>query len=309
MKTPRYLIAKYIPDLRRMEPRNIGVVVWAPGTVDARFVAEKPDHPGQLDGRSIPAFVTSPDAFRQWIASWRREMEKPEIEPVTGGARVARSSPEFLSALMSGNRGNYHLVEGGFLLDPLQPEELPALVDHLYATLVETTGPEEPRDPSLDEVCERLIQETHLENDPHFRQRYEVDCPLGGRIDERFEFSYGFENGAAVRLYQRLPIPRLPRQKPWLQKSVNDAAWKFSCVVGAGIITKDGGGILVNPTDDQRDNPEVQRAFQVLETVTRVLDLSQESRYQAVRDEFASLSMSPTAGSAGLGAWRAHSSP
>jgi hypothetical protein len=33
MKTPRYLIANYIPDLRRMEPRNIGVVLWALGAV------------------------------------------------------------------------------------------------------------------------------------------------------------------------------------------------------------------------------------------------------------------------------------
>src|SRR5205814_776714 len=125
MKPPHYLIAKYIPDLRRMEPRNIGVVVWTPGAVDARFVAEKPDHPGQLDRRSIPSFVTSPDAFRQWVVYWRREMEKSEIEPVAGGARVARSSPEYLSTLMSGNRGNFHLVEGGVLLDPLEPEELP----------------------------------------------------------------------------------------------------------------------------------------------------------------------------------------
>jgi hypothetical protein len=290
MKTPRYLIAKYIPDLRRMEPRNIGVVVWTPEAVDARFVAEKPDRPGQLAGRDIPTFVTSPDVFRQWIAYWRREMEKTEIDPVLGGARVARSSPEFLSALMSGNRGNFQLVEGGFLLDPLEPEELPALVDHLYGTLVETTGPEEPRDPSLDEVCKQLIRETQLEDDPQFRQRYEVDCPLGEKVDERFEFSYGFGNGAPVRLYQRLPIPKLPRQKHFLHKNVNDAAWKFSCVVRAALITKDCGGVLVNPTDEQKDNPEIERAFRVLATVTRVLDLSQESQYQALRDEFARLS-------------------
>ena len=291
MKTPCYLIAKYIPDLRRMEPRNIGVVVWTPEAVDARFVAEKPDRPGQFDGRDIPAFVTNPDVFRQWVAYWHREMQKPEIEPAMGGARVARRSPEFLSALMSGNRGNFQLVEGGFLLDPLEPEELPALVDHLYGTLVEAMGPEKPRDPSLDEVCERLIQETHLEDDPQFRRRYEVECPLGERVDERFEFSYGFGNGAPVRLYQRLPIPKLPRQKHFLHKNVNDAAWKFSCVVKAGLITKDRGGVLVNLTEEQKDYLEIERAFRVLSTVTRVVDLSQESQYQALRDEFARLAV------------------
>ncbi len=291
MKTPRYLIAKYVPDLRRMEPRNIGVIVWTPGAMDARFVAEKPDRPGQLDGRSIPSFVTSADALRQWVTFWRREIEKFEIEPVMGGARVARTSPEFLAALMSGNRGNFQLVEGGFLLDPLGPEELPALLDHLYGNLVEAGGYEEPRDPSLDEVCERLIRETRLEDAPQFRQRYEVNCPLGEDVDERLEFSYGFGHGAPVRLYQRLPIPKLPRQKHVLQKNVNDAAWKFSCVVRAALIPKDGGGILVNPTDEQKEDPEINRAFRVLSTVTRVLDLSQESQYRALKEEFASLSV------------------
>ena len=40
MNTPRYLLAKYIPDPLRMEPRNIGVVLWAEGNVAARFVGE-----------------------------------------------------------------------------------------------------------------------------------------------------------------------------------------------------------------------------------------------------------------------------
>ena len=40
MNTPRYLLAKYIPDHLRMEPRNIGVVLWAEGNVTARFFGE-----------------------------------------------------------------------------------------------------------------------------------------------------------------------------------------------------------------------------------------------------------------------------
>ena len=41
MNTPRDLLAKYIPDPLRMEPRNIGVVLWADGNVTAwRFAGE-----------------------------------------------------------------------------------------------------------------------------------------------------------------------------------------------------------------------------------------------------------------------------
>ena len=54
---PNYLVAKYISDLHRMEPRNIGIIVWTRSAVSARFVAERPNKPGEIDGRSIPPFV------------------------------------------------------------------------------------------------------------------------------------------------------------------------------------------------------------------------------------------------------------
>ena len=34
----RFLVAKYIPDMRRPEPRQIGVIVWTHGKLSARFL-------------------------------------------------------------------------------------------------------------------------------------------------------------------------------------------------------------------------------------------------------------------------------
>ena len=39
MNKTQYLLAKYIPDMHRFEPRNIGVIVWSPDGIEARFLA------------------------------------------------------------------------------------------------------------------------------------------------------------------------------------------------------------------------------------------------------------------------------
>ena len=66
-----YLLAKYIGDLRRFEPKNIGVIVLTEQSVAGRFVAERSAKLGEVDGRSIPSFVSSASSYRQWISYWR----------------------------------------------------------------------------------------------------------------------------------------------------------------------------------------------------------------------------------------------
>lgn len=283
MNTPRYLIAKYIPDLGRMEPRNVGVILWSPAGVEARFLAEKADRPGEVDGRSVPSFVTSPQAYRQWISFWRAELGRPEIQPLRGRDRIPRGSPAYLDALLETGRGNFVLAEGGHLLDPVPAEELSRLADHLFGSLVETAGPEESRDLSLDELCERLIEEARLGEDANFRTRHEVACPVAPGTEERFEFSYAYQNGLLQRLYQRMP---LSRKKTSLRKSVDATAWMFEKVLQAGIIRAEQGAVLVNVTPESKADAEVERSLKVIGSVTRVLNLND---YEETKAEFLAL--------------------
>ena len=94
-----------------------------------------------MDGRSIPGFVSSSNAYRQWVAYWRSQVETARNPPATGGPWCPRRSPEFLPALMAANRGNFVLAEGGHVLDSVDPDDLPDLADYLFRALVETTGP------------------------------------------------------------------------------------------------------------------------------------------------------------------------
>jgi hypothetical protein len=137
MKTTKYLLAKYIPDVHRFEPRNIGVIVWSAVGAEARFLAEFPDRPGEVDGRSVPAFVTSASAYKQWIGYWRKLLSEKDMITISGNHDIVRSSVEFPHALEQTSHGNFVIVEGGELLDEISEDELPTAANQLFATLVE----------------------------------------------------------------------------------------------------------------------------------------------------------------------------
>ncbi len=281
--TPRFLVAKYIPDLQRMEPRNIGVVVWSPVGTAARFLAERSDRPGTVDGRSVPGFVTSQQAYRQWIQFWRSELDRPAIEPAEDGAHVPQGSPNFVEALRATSGGNFVLVDGGFLLDPVAGDELLQLVEHLYAILVQTSIGDEARDQDLDAICDRLIYETRLNWDSHFYTRYRVEYQIAPGVREEFTFSHAYANGVVQRLYQRVPLSKRPTT---LRKNVHDAAWMFEKVIENETIQPDQGAALVYATPEEQEDREVGRALRTLASVTRVLNVYEE---QPVRSEFQAL--------------------
>jgi len=136
MDTPRFLVAKYFPDLFRKEPRNIGVVLWSPEITLARFVGERPDTPGKVDEQEIPSFAASHEAYKQWVRYWQREIAKPVIRPATGGPLVGRTSAGYLEALRQTGPGNFLLCDGGTFGDPIPISEIRAVVDLLFAEYV-----------------------------------------------------------------------------------------------------------------------------------------------------------------------------
>jgi hypothetical protein len=136
MNNPRYLLAKYVPDLTRMEPRNVGVIVWAEGEIAARFMGEKPNRPGEVDGRKKPNFVSNVNAYKQWIEYWRLIASAPSFR-LASGSEVPRESEKFVVALENASRGNFLLVASGEVLDSVEPSDLQALSESLFSTLVE----------------------------------------------------------------------------------------------------------------------------------------------------------------------------
>jgi hypothetical protein len=213
-------------------------------------------------------------------------LEKSAIRPLEGGETVSRSSADFLGVLASMSKGNFLLVESGMLLDAVEVGELPDLADYLFRSLVEEVSvAEEPRDPSMEEVCQKLIEETHLDATPYFHRNYPLSCRVPGDAEETFEFSYAYGNGAPVRLYQHLPLPKR-RDRKSLTRNVHHVAWMFEKVIDQEIIAPEQGGVLIYPTTEQLQDGEVDRLLRMLSSMTRILNLQD---YNDVRKEFESL--------------------
>ena len=97
-----------------MEPRNIGVVLWADGNITSRFVGESdsPDSHARL-----PQRLGIPDrqVYQKWVEYWRQQIEQPALTARCGWRTVKRSAPEFLDALTTKSDFSFMLVPGGTL--------------------------------------------------------------------------------------------------------------------------------------------------------------------------------------------------
>lgn len=286
MTTTKYLLAKYIPDLHRFEPRNIGVIVWSLLGIEARFLAEYPDRPGEVDGRSIPSFVTSASAYRQWIRYWRDAITGTAIQPLGGGDVVSSSSPDFIDVLQQTARGNFVVVDSGSVLDDISEEELPVVADQLFTQLIEVNTAEEPRNIGFDELCDSLMNRAKIKNHLNFRDRYPVRCSVRG-IEEEFVFSHAIANGTIERAYQRFPIPK---RKSQLQKNRDATAWMLESILRANLITSDKTIVLVDATPEQISQAEVDKSIRLLRSMSRVVNIVDESEALA---EFGAAALIP----------------
>jgi hypothetical protein len=250
-----------------MEPRNIGVIVWTPGATAARFLAEKAGASVQVDGRSIPPFVTSTVAYKEWVRFWRHELGRRHVVPT-------RQAKDWLEELKGTSRGNFLLADGGVLLDPIELDQLPKVTEDLFYRLVESNASDEARDTLLDQVADNVIRELRLRENRNFHTRYEVPCQVAPNVQERFEFSHAYANGRLERLYQRVP---LGRKRALLRRTVHDSAWMFEKVVQKGIIKREQAIALVFATKEHKTDPEVSWSLDVLRSVARVANLADQA--------------------------------
>lgn len=126
-----YAVAKYIPDLFRQEPRNVGLIVAGEGRALLRFLG---DDDGRLDLRSARMVQADGSLYAEWFAYWRRAVERfnrTSAEPAT-----------FLERLY-GDGDTFCLWEGGEYIPDYEGQPLDEIAEKLFARLVQR--PEEER--------------------------------------------------------------------------------------------------------------------------------------------------------------------
>lgn len=183
-KLYRYQLIRYVPDVRRMEPQNVGVVVQdETGTTSrlwSRFrpLGEKPDFD----------FAN----FRQWRQFFEEEVNGPQI-PLF---QPPRNRPEFLEYLQARCRGNYLVSRPLELV--VETQDLSEVREYLYETLVRR--PQEERETAEQPVrrFREALEERKIDRHPAFHVDEYVEVP--GREPVLFHWLYNRNHGSEEKV-------------------------------------------------------------------------------------------------------------
>jgi hypothetical protein len=200
--TTQWLVARYVRDLRRMEPRNVGVVLIQHGRAYSKFLGENPD--GTIDGRKARR-VAALDVYKEWVDHWKREVaEAPNVERLT--ERQGADS--------------YYLDRGGFAWFAGEDHEPRAFLDRLFNELVAP--------PSVEDVPDRAAISVGsvfdaLSGDLRVRRDFEI------RLDpDRLHFQYAIE-ADRVLVFRTVKLNGQPGAT-W--SAVHDAVYSVNTVRG-----------------------------------------------------------------------------
>jgi hypothetical protein len=232
----RYLIAKYVSNLARMEPRNIGVFLEFNGQIYAKFVGEKNQG---LDLRTVRSLVSHTGSYKQWIEYWRYMLDQ----------RI--QSNELLDRILASSRGNYIVTEGDTVFLPREAANDAAhAIDYLFHLLVDEF-PEQKENPeqlSLALKCEEIIKRYELGRLPQFEKEPIVEIQVDG-LRQHIRPSYRWINGGEI-YFQKVSIDAA--RPDATQKDVTSTAWMFEKLKGAGgdrstkaLVRLSGGGVLI----------------------------------------------------------------
>jgi hypothetical protein len=253
---PAYLIAKYIPDLRRMEPKNIGVILWVAGKSYCRF----------LTSSDAAEFVQDRAMYGRWIEFWMDQVQRG-VARVPREPEVSVESPEYLAALKKTQRENYALDDGGEVLSRIRPNEGPRVVEFLFEQLIATkaekgTDHEETFTVNADAI---LTKAGFLARND-FQGTKDIDCEYNGVI-EPLRFHYCFGNGA--------PQIVLHRAKIRSSQSVNSTAWMFDRLANAHPSAK--RGVIINTADAEPTERKTKAFLAILAGLATTIDIGNEN--------------------------------
>src|SRR2546430_4943658 len=96
--TIQLAVVRYIQDPVRNEPRNVGVIAWAPGQVAAQFVGEGPE--SDLGLRRVSSnLISDRQTYSDWVTFFRRIIDAEQVDDPIQRTTVTVKDEAFLSAL------------------------------------------------------------------------------------------------------------------------------------------------------------------------------------------------------------------
>ncbi len=255
--TPRFVVAKYAPDLERMEPRNIGVFLWARGELCAQF----------LEPNVAASFVSELDVYERWVRHWTNLIAKDAVAPQRGRP-VPKSDPNCLDALLSTQKGNYILTDAGELMQPIRKKQLTDATSFLFKELIAISPTKDAVQHGFSQKCLDVLKESGIAQQEGFRTKFPVECQIFGS-QEKVHFSYGQGNGTPNILLQRVQLGS--------EQSIESAALKLHSIVFGAVLPKKACRVLIRKSD--MTTPTASQGYKLLNRLCGIVDVeSQESR-------------------------------
>ena len=184
-----YLIAKYVDDLSRNEPKNVGIVVSNGQFAKAVF------H-GEVDGRVNLGKVrgmSGSRTYRQWVEHWRRALEEPAaLDASLDGTQAGEERA--IERLLLESGPDFYLERGGSLILDQDDRTLEEVAADLFAKLVHPPDP-----PSVRTLRERSYEVLEMAGAPtgdedRFKVDYQVELAVGD-VNMPDELSFAVKNG------------------------------------------------------------------------------------------------------------------
>jgi hypothetical protein len=269
----RFLVAKYIPDMRRLEPRNIGIVVWNGGMVAARFLGEHQSD--VVVPRRIG--VRNQEAYKEWIRYWREQMSSPALSIGGNGRPVSRESPEFLDALKNRSKRQFVLVDGGFLLGDVDVTDTDDVVRDLFEAIVDDRNTERQASEEDSVLLKKAISNAFRASGIDGLPGYQARIPLTFAVESRafsFTFDFAVYTNAPHAVFQHAILTR--------PTTVNSAAFMFDCMRKADTrsyrVPKERCVALVRTTPQVMDDQHAASELNKLRAYGSVIDLANDDR-------------------------------
>jgi hypothetical protein len=240
----RWFVAKYIPDLRRGEPVNVGVILTTPTETLYRFLGVTDRG---VDGRRIPKDVKSHDNFRAWVAYWTELAGYPDRIVAEAARRSAGA--------------NYILQEGGRAeRSDRSPQEL---IEHLFAAVVRRTESTSPRPAKASEIFQRLqiVVERGVVETVQTLERYADNTP----VEDKVYFDFRYRNATTIRM-REFAVSDQP--KSWDRVHAAHYAFAKAKSLGGDLLA------LLHPRRDA-EAKVLRDQMKLLEREAQVIDLSQ----------------------------------
>lgn len=185
-----YQILRYVADLRRMEPQNVGIVVQSNSAVTCRFNSH---------------FKTGAEFDFANYRAWREFFNTEIFGKVAGIYQPDRTKVEFLEYLCSRCRGNYSLTPPLTLM--MATGTIKDVETHLFDTLVKPPKEEGTKNLQPVQLFQDELERRKIANSPFLKRNGIFQIANG--VQELVEYQYERNHGADMPVLIQ-PVRWLP---------------------------------------------------------------------------------------------------